>query len=718
MLYIEVRTENPLEFDETKFEMAMITISEVYGDKILYKEIPAAAITYVGLTPDGHVYRMGVSLSGTIDGAQWFYGANWYPLEVVIQTSTWHWRPHPVFGFKKKKSTDNAFEAANQIKVTRPADLSMTDDDIVVLHADGTTLDINATVTYGEDLFINITIWNLGDVHITNAKLKVWAISNGVTLDFWELTTRDNFWDPNRNDQIDAGATNNYVDVEITWNTSKTGYDQLTLSTAKIVAHVDILTPVIGGYGSSPIPEIDYGNNDAEVVLVPVSEGTLTVSNPGYVTPTRVDIGQMFFHVDTVTMTASGGGVRVLGMNVTLAGTAQDSDISTVWIARDINDNGLPDPGDYLVDSGQFVGNVFPVDVAMFVKDGRTMRFFVLYDIDGAAVTGRTIASSISLPDDVYVDPTAVVDGTSFPIISDFATIESNKNELTGTALGPTSTFPGSPTVYLLRLNALNTDPMKPNSGSLTITQLDVHITNPANVELVWLFDDSLNIIAFRLPADTVTFDGLSYTVWASGPRNMYVLLNVRDAAPPGSTVGISIKAGDVTLSAAEDTVDPTLDMSWISDIAMMSDFFEWKAGDPVLDVDNTVITNMNIGITDPTVDVSVGGLTIDWAADMPTYTMRVYIDGVLKFEDDGLNHIGTGITIPFDTPMKLSDLGKLVRIEFDMQITKKQPKKKIYNDNTLVFTWHFVDGSSSNGGKYVQIDGFEGFYNMYWQAV
>jgi hypothetical protein len=400
MLYIEVHTDDPLEVGDTTIDMAIITISEIYGGKILYRELPPSEITYVGLTPDGHVYRMGVPLTGTLDGAQWFYGANWYPLEVVIQTNTWHWRPHPVFGFKKHKSTDVAFEAANQIKITKPADLALTDDDIIIYHADGSPLDVNATVVYGEDLFINVTVWNLGEVHITDAKVKVWAISSGVTLDFWELTTNVNFNDPDGNGQIDALTATNYVNVELTWDTSKTGYDQATLEEAKIVGHVDILTPIIGGYGSRPIPEIDYGNNDAEVVLVPKSTGVLTVSNAGYVTPAAVDVGRMYFLVDEFTLTATGGGVRVLGMNLTLGGTAGDADAADVIILWDKNDDGILGPSDYVIDQGVFTGGVYAVNMAMFVKDGRMLKYFVVYNIAGTATAGRTIGSSIAMTRD------------------------------------------------------------------------------------------------------------------------------------------------------------------------------------------------------------------------------------------------------------------------------------------------------------------------------
>ncbi|UCC93328.1 MAG: type IV pilin, partial [Thermoplasmata archaeon] len=680
MLYIEVHTEDPLEEGDTKLEKAIISISEIYGDNILYKELPASQVTYVGLTPDGHVYRMQVPLTGTLDGAQWFYGANWYPIEVAMQVVRWHWRPHPVFGFKLKKTEDIAFEAANQIKITRPSDIAVSEDYITIYHSDGTTLDVNATVKFGEDLFINVTVWNYGEVDVLNAKLKIWAISQGVTLDYWEMDKSGSFWDPNDNGVLDSAVPNNFVNIEVTWNTSKTGFDQYTLERAKIVVHVDILEPIIGGYGSPPIPETNYNNNDAEVELVPESTGLLTVSNPGYITPALVDVGRMFFQVDEVLLTASGGGVRLLGMNLTLFGSAVDSDVATVRVYRDINGNGFLDPNDYLVDQDVFVGNRMHVDVAMYIRDGRQIRFFIMYDIAPAAVAGRNLGSSIDTTNDVYVDPTATVDPTGFSIVSELATITGNVNELTGKIVGPHSAFPGYPVVYRLDLNAYNTDPVKPLEGTLTITDLRIHVTGSASIQLVWLLDHNLDIIGFQPSAPTVTFTNMAYVVPAWWTRPMFVVLNVDPSTASGTIVGISIKDVDVRLSTPMDLIDPALDLTMTSTIAVMSDYFEWRLGDPLLELDNTAIYNMNMASNDPTVPIEISGLFVEWSADdMPAYTLRVYIDGVLKFEDDGLNHIGNGIYIPFATPAQLDGSDSSFRIEFNIHVTKKQPKKKIY---------------------------------------
>jgi hypothetical protein len=717
-LYIELVVDEPFDQGSTEMDMAIISISEIYGDLILYKQIPKSSIVYVGVIGGNHIYRMGISLANTLDGATWFYGANWYPIEVAIQTTTWHWRPHPVFGIKKHRSTDISFEAIDQIKIIRPADISITDYDVAILHEDGSSLELNNTIVFGEELFLNLTVWNLGDVHITNTEVTAWIISDSVTLDFWELETDYDFWDPNNNGQLDAGGSFNYVQTEITWNTSKTGIDQATVEKAKVVVHIAIKTPVIGGYGSPPIPEIDYNNNDVEMYLVPVSDGVLTVSNAGYVTPSSVDVGELGFLVEKFSMTASGGGVRILGINVTLAGTAQDVDVSRVRLYRDSNRNGAWDSADKLADEGVFSGGSYSVTIAMYVKEARSVTMFLAYDISGTATAGRTVGSAFNAASDFYVDETATVASIGFPMASDSATIAANKNELTGAITGPSKSFEGLTATYKLRLNAFNIDPMKPFDGSLTITQLDIHVRDSNNIWFVWLLDDGLQVIAYYPAAPVVSFTGLSYTVPAAGGRDIYVLLNIKDGTPAGRMIGMSIKAVDVTLSTVQDSVDPALDLTMNTIIEVMADYFEYKAGDPLLDDDTkTVLYNITIGLTED-LDVFLAGVNISWSGGTPDYTMRIYIDGILKFEDDGLNHMYNGFDVLFSSPARLDLFGKSVRIEFDIQVTKMNPKKKIYSNNDLYFEWIFLDGSRATGGQYVVIDGYERGFDIFWQTI
>jgi hypothetical protein len=45
---------------------------------------------------------------------------------------------------------------------------------------------------------------------------------------------------------------------------------------------------------------------------------------------------------------------------------------------------------------------------------------------------------------------------------------------------------------------------------------------------------------------------------------------------------------------------------------------------------------------------VYIDGVTVAWTASgRPDWTVRLYIGGSLKFEDDGTNHIGTSAYIP-----------------------------------------------------------------------
>ncbi|NIS11057.1 MAG: hypothetical protein GWN12_03270, partial [Thermoplasmata archaeon] len=353
-IYIQVVTKDNLEWDRwtgsplvhyvCTINRAIVSIKEIYGDNILYADIPRYHIQYVGPGLGGHVYRMAVDLNDTIGGGTFFSSSNWYPLEVSIETQIQHIK------FKRLWTTyDIAFQAGDQIRIHRPCDLSIVKNDILIFHEDDTTTDQNTTLTFGETLYIYIQFWNLGEVHIDNAEVEVWAISNGVTLDYWDLTSDDNFNDPNMNGMIDAeepGA--NHAWTILTWNTSRTGYDQATLENASIKVSISILAPLKGGAGSDPILESDYSNNQISRRLIEPADGKLTITDTGYVMPAVVDVGILDIVVDRLQFSATDGNVHIMGINITLLGTARDSDINRVYLVEDTNFNSIWDYDDRL----------------------------------------------------------------------------------------------------------------------------------------------------------------------------------------------------------------------------------------------------------------------------------------------------------------------------------------------------------------------------------
>ncbi len=716
MMYIEVVSGRLLAQGRTTVNKAMVKIAEVYGDSILYREIPDNEITYAGPGKGGYLYRFSVNLQSTVDGGQWFPGANWYPLEVTIQTKT----AHRWWFFWWWYSYDIGFQAGDQVKIVRAADIAVYGDELLVFHEDGTSLDNNSTVVFGEELFINVTVWNKGDVEITNARVQVWAISNGVTMAYWDLQTSSGFWDPNFNDKIDGVSFgNNYVSTNITWNTSKTGIDQPTVEKAKIVVHIDIKSPVVGGYGSDPVPETNYENNDAQKNLLPTSDGQLTVGNAGYTTPASCDKGQLRFLVDRLTLTAAVGAVRITGITVTMTGTATTTDVPTVYVYHDVNANTRLDAGDRLVGSGTPVASKLHVNEAYIVKMGTSASYLIVCDIAGNAVATRTLGSRIAAMADITVTAPATVVNVGFPFNSETSTIATNNNKLTGTAAGPANAYAGAYVRYTLTLDAKNTNAAKLTQGSLTITQLKVRVTASAQITTVRLVDDSGKVIAELPSAATVTFPSLSYTVTAAAARTLYVELKVSSTAPSGTVIGIQILTADVTLSGTEDSVDAALNLLKTSTVRTMASLFEYKAGNPTFDgSDESVIKGIVLGITDATADVYVDGVTVSWtASSRPVYTLRMYIDGALKFEDDTMNHLGKAVFIPLTSSTKLDTTGKSFRIEFDQDVISWGLFSG-WSDNQFTFTWHFTDGSTATGAKKVDISGSWASYTIGWVAI
>ncbi len=723
-VFIQIVTEENLEWDKwigsppvhyiCTINRAIVTIKEVYGDNILYADIPAYQIVYAGMGLGGHVYRMYVDLNNTIGGGTFFSSSNWYPIEVSIETKIQHIK------YKRTWTTfDIAFQAGDQIRIHRPSDIGLGKNDVIIFHEDDTTTEMNKTVVFGETLYVYIKVWNYGEIHVTNTKVEVWAISQGAVLDYWDLTSDANFDDPNDNGMLDAGSENNFVWVILTWNTSKTGYDQSTLENASIKVTIGIITPLKGGYGSDPILETDYTNNEVTRGLLEESDGNLKVTDTGYVTPAEADAGILDIIIDRIHCTASDGNVHIMGINITLTGSAQDSDIGRAYLYEDVNFNGVIDYDDRLAAWGKFTGGVWAAAENWVIYEGESLQYLIVYDISDSAVSLRTLGSAIVLMDDIYVEEPGTIIDPAFPYVSELATITANQNDLDGAGYGPVAAFRDSYLVYVLDLTAYNRIMGKQFEGALTIKSIEMDVTGWSNVSDIWLLDDTQNILGYATPAPTITFSGLRYTITAATGRVMYVAFVIKADTAPGQVIGIDIDRNDVTLSSAYDGVVNTFGITLTTTVEIMADYFEYKVGDPELeDTFWDAIYGINIGSTDPTVDIYVYGITVSWDdPDKPQWVDKIYIHGELVFEATGVTHKGNGQLLYFEQPVKLTDSPMSFRIEFNDQVIHKQwGKGDKWNDNNIYFDWHFWDESFTNGGKYVEISGGPK-YNVSWTA-
>jgi hypothetical protein len=230
-----------------------------------------------------------------------------------------------------------------------------------------------------------------------------------------------------------------------------------------------------------------------------------------------------------------------------------------------------------------------------------------------------------------------------------------------------------------------------------------------ANVTQVWLLDDATEVIDTVLPAPTVSFTGLRYTVFASTGRVIYVAMHVKADTAQGEILGIDIDKTDVSLYSPTDKVAATFSVKLTTTVALMADYFEFKVGAPVLDPTYwDALYGMNIGSSDGTVEIILYAITVSWDdPDKPQWVDRIYIDGELVFDATGVTHQGNGQILYFDEPLRLTNTDMSFRIEFNDQVIHKQwGKGDKWNDNNIYFDFHFWDDSVTNGGQYVQISG------------
>jgi hypothetical protein len=225
--------------------------------------------------------------------------------------------------------------------------------------------------------------------------------------------------------------------------------------------------------------------------------------------------------------------------------------------------------------------------------------------------------------------------------------------------------------------------------------------------------------MGYSVPAATVSFTGLKYTVTAATGRVMYIALYVNPYTAPGQVIGVSIGSTDVILSTGVDRVVNTFSISLTTTVQVMADFFEYKVGNPELqDTTWDALYGMNIGSTDLTVQIFMYGLTVSWDdPDKPQWVNRIYIDGELVFEATGVTHKGNGHLLVFSRPVLLTSTDMSLRVEFNDQVVHKQwGKGDKWNDNNIYFDWAFWDESETNGGKYVEIRGGP-HYSVSWSS-
>ena len=143
--------------------------------------------------------------------------------------------------------------------------------------------------------------------------------------------------------------------------------------------------------------------------------------------------------------------------------------------------------------------------------------------------------------------------------------------------------------------------------------------------------------------------------------------------------------------------------------VELMANYFEFKAGNPVLEPTYLdAIYGMNIGSSDPTVEIFLYGITVSWDdPDKPQWVEKIYIHGELVFDATGVTHEGNGQLLYFEAPLLLTSTDMSFRIEFNDQVIHKQwGMGNKWNDNNIYFDFHFWDASVTNGGKYVEIRG------------
>ncbi|MCF8321170.1 MAG: T9SS type A sorting domain-containing protein, partial [Flavobacterium sp.] len=262
-------------------------------------------------------------------------------------------------------------------------------------------------------------------------------------------------------------------------------------------------------------------------------------------------------------LTPSGGSVNFTALNITTAGTATTSDISTFDLYLDADNSGTINIGDVLVKTVSTLAN--PLAFSSFTNaqtglaDGTTYRYLVQATVAGSPTNGRTITLSIAATSDIttnvtgsvsntpagntmYVgNPSSATDNTGTPSASN-VTKAATDFVVFGFQLTPTG---------LVDFTALNIN----TAGTATSSDIsNFRLYKDANSNGV--YDNGTDVLVQTVStlSSTLSFSSLAQTGLTAATKYL-VIANIASGATTGRTFTASIAAnGDITLASGSNT--------------------------------------------------------------------------------------------------------------------------------------------------------------------
>jgi hypothetical protein len=182
-----------------------------------------------------------------------------------------------------------------------------------------------------------------------------------------------------------------------------TGTDESIQFTASITGdYLLVITNKNGGAGT-------YKVNVDEQIVYEYLDVTWTNLAPATVEQWQVNVEMLSLNLSSTAST------NVTGINITLSGTGSDSDIKSVSIYDDANDNSVFEPGvDVLLGRGEMFGGVSSISFpnAMSVSSGTSENILVIYNIHPLATPGNTSGANVTIATDITTSDGDIVNLT------------------------------------------------------------------------------------------------------------------------------------------------------------------------------------------------------------------------------------------------------------------------------------------------------------------
>ena len=371
-----------------------------------------------------------------------------------------------------------------------------------------------------------------------------------------DVTSVRLFLDSN-NDGIPAGDTQ--LGAETVFTSGVATFDSLTLVAGTqpvyilVVVNIspsaiidDTLGCELTAGSITPTSFPVSGTFPIQMGLTRIVSTALIVARGGFTAPPDIYQGMNDIVMGQFTMQMSSNIDNVLEINITMKGTASDSDVTGVRLFYDSNNDGSFSGETQISGERTFTSGVARFAPLLIPVTTTPVRVLVVINLSASATVGSTLAMSINASSDIHTSTYPV--SAVLPVILGYSTIRGTLF-IAGGINAPSTVYQGATDIVMGQLS------FSTNQGSTVITSINItrYTTgsgSDSDISSIRLFTDvngdgslageSMIGTPCTFSGGVASFTGLSIPV-TPVPGYILIVFNFTQNAPPGNNDGAQI---------------------------------------------------------------------------------------------------------------------------------------------------------------------------------